>query len=116
MTADVAAQNLVKWMEDPAVPYGIRAGLAAAQVHRVVAVEADPVETLFASLLSKDGALNPPTPEPPALAQGTVVRAEVLGEGTPEPDDDDEDVPLELPTRKNPHVPPHHIKDGLLSR
>jgi hypothetical protein len=88
-TADEAAQNLVKWMNDGSVPFGVRvkiaqdlmdrAGLIAAQVHKVVPVEAaDPVETLFRSLLDDpDGLVTQPA-APPALEAGEVVEGQVL--------------------------------------
>lgn len=123
MTADAAAQNLVRWMNDPAVPYGVRvkiaqdlmdrSGLAPAQVHKVVAVEADPVETLFSALLSTPGALNDPSPTPPALPPPredvAVVDAEVVRE---EPAEYEAEIRT-LPTRKYPHLPPQHVRDGL---
>jgi hypothetical protein len=62
MTADQAAQMLVKMMEDADVPFGVRAkiaqdlldrtGLVAAQVHKIVPMTDDPVIAFFEGLLS----------------------------------------------------------------
>ena len=62
MNADQAAQMLVKMMEDREVPFGVRAkiaqdlldraGLVAAQVHKIVPMTDDPVIAFFEGLLS----------------------------------------------------------------
>lgn len=89
-TADEAAQNLVKWMNDGNLPWGERvkiardlmdrAGLAAAQVHKIVPVETDdPVESLFKSLLGDPDGLMPTRPDAhPALESGEAVQGQVL--------------------------------------
>jgi hypothetical protein len=74
MTADKAAQTLVKMMEDREVPFGVRAkiaqdllnraGLVAAQVHKIVPMTDDPVIAFFEGLLSdpSNWVENPPRP------------------------------------------------------
>src|SRR5215213_3838604 len=74
MTADQAAQMLVKMMEDREVPFGVRAkiaqdlldraGLVAAQVHKIVPMTDDPVIAFFEGLLSdpSNWEENPPQP------------------------------------------------------
>jgi hypothetical protein len=62
MTADEAAKKLVEWMNDPEVPFGVRAkiaqdlmdraGLVAAQVHHIVPMEKSPVMEMYERLLS----------------------------------------------------------------
>jgi hypothetical protein len=62
MTADQAAQMLVKMMEDREVPFGVRAkiaqdlldraGLVAAQVHQIVPTTEDPVMRFFEEAFS----------------------------------------------------------------
>jgi hypothetical protein len=57
MTADRAAENLVRMMEDTEVPFGVRAkiaqdlldraGLVAAQVHKIVPTTEDPIMRFF---------------------------------------------------------------------
>lgn len=76
MTADEAAQRMVQWLNDEGVPMKERvvvardlmdrAGLAAAQVHKVMPTQEDPLERLFTELASTPGMLLPgvlgPTP------------------------------------------------------
>jgi len=74
MTADRAAENLVRMMEDIEVPFGVRAkiaqdvldraGLVAAQVHKIVPITDDPVIAFFEGLLSdpSNWEENPPQP------------------------------------------------------
>jgi hypothetical protein len=62
MTADQAAQMLVRMMEDTEVPFGVRAkiaqdlldraGLVAAQVHKIVPTTEDPVMRFFEGAFS----------------------------------------------------------------
>jgi hypothetical protein len=79
MTADQAAQILVKMMEDTEVPFGVRAkiaqdlldraGLVAAQVHKIVPMTDDPVIAFFEGLLSDPSNwVENPQPDPtPAI-------------------------------------------------
>jgi hypothetical protein len=60
MTADQAAQMLVKMTEDTEVPFGVRAkiaqdlldraGLIATQVHQIIPTTEDPVLPFFADI------------------------------------------------------------------
>jgi hypothetical protein len=110
MTADRAAENLVRWMEDETVPFGVRAkiaqdlmdraGLVATQVHQIVPSTTDnPVMLMYQRLLSDpanlevineksgygpDGAY--PLPMSDQIALEGVVDADVIDvEPEPEP-------------------------------
>jgi hypothetical protein len=62
MTADRAAENLVRMMEDTEVPFGVRAkiaqdlldraGLIATQVHQIIPMTEDPVMRFFEGIFS----------------------------------------------------------------
>lgn len=95
-TADDAARNLVAWMNDPAVEMRERvkiahdlmdrAGLAAAQVHKVMPITEDPIERFFKDLLADPDALLPegvggehgPGAPGPANANRPSLSADVL--------------------------------------
>ncbi len=74
MTADQAAQMLVKMMEDTEVPFGVRAkiaqdlldraGLIATQVHQIIPTTEDPVMRFFEEAFSdpSNWEENPPQP------------------------------------------------------
>jgi hypothetical protein len=74
MTADKAAQMLVKMMEDTEVPFGVRAkvvqdvldraGLIAAQVHQIIPSTEDPIMRFFEDAFSdpSNWEENPPQP------------------------------------------------------
>jgi hypothetical protein len=74
MTADRAAENLVRMMEDTEVPFGVRAkiaqdlldraGLIATQVHQIVPMSEDPVMRFFEDAFSdpSNWEENPPQP------------------------------------------------------
>jgi 3-oxoacyl-[acyl-carrier-protein] synthase III len=63
MTADQAAQMLVRMMKDTEVPFGVRAkiaqdlldraGLVAAQVHKIVPTTEDPIMRFFEEALQR---------------------------------------------------------------
>jgi len=79
MSADQAARMLVKMMADTEVPFGVRAkiaqdlldraGLVAAQVHKIVPMTDDPVIAFFEGLLSDSSNWeeNPPPDATPAI-------------------------------------------------
>jgi hypothetical protein len=79
MTADQAAQMLVKMMEDTEVPFGVRAkiaqdlldraGLVAAQVHKIVPMTDDPIMRFFEEAFSdpNNWVENPPPDATPAI-------------------------------------------------
>src|SRR5437762_3216198 len=72
MTADQAAQMLVRMMEDTVVPFGVRAkidlldraGLIATQVHQIIPTADDPFMRFFQDAFSDPGNWeeNPPQP------------------------------------------------------
>jgi hypothetical protein len=85
VSADHAAQKLVEWLDDPEVPYRVRAeiardmldrvGLGAAQLHKIVPVDADPLLAFFEGLLSdpRNWEENPPQP---AIEERVIDRLE----------------------------------------
>jgi hypothetical protein len=74
MTADQAAQMLVRMMEDTEVPFGVRAkivqdlldraGLIATQVHQIIPMTEDPIMRFFEDVFSdpSNWEENPPQP------------------------------------------------------
>jgi hypothetical protein len=87
MTADQAAQLLVRMMEDTEVPFGVRAkiaqdlldraGLVAAQVHQIVPTTEDPVMRFFEGAFSdpSNWESNPgPNPHPAIESYATSRR------------------------------------------
>jgi hypothetical protein len=74
MTADRAAENLVRMMEDTEVPFGVRAkiaqdlldraGVIATQVHQIIPMSEDPVMRFFEGVFSdpNNWMENPPQP------------------------------------------------------
>ena len=82
MTADQAAQMLVRMMEDTEVPFGVRAkiaqdlldraGLIATQVHQIVPTAEDPVMRFFEGAFSdpSNWESNPPRPDPTPAIEG----------------------------------------------
>jgi hypothetical protein len=85
MTADHAAQSLVKMMEDTEVPFGVRAkiaqdlldraGLIATQVHQIIPTAEDPVMRFFEGIFSdpSNWEVNPPQP---AIEERVIDRPE----------------------------------------
>jgi hypothetical protein len=79
MTADQAAQSLVKMMEDTEAPFGVRAkiaqdlldraGLIATQVHQIIPTTEDPVMRFFQEAFSdpSNWESNPPPDPTPAI-------------------------------------------------
>jgi hypothetical protein len=69
MNADHAAQMLVTMMADTEVPFGVRAkiaqdlldraGLGAAQLHKIVPMDVDPVVAFFEGILEQGGLTAP---------------------------------------------------------
>ena len=86
MSADHASQKLLEWLDDPEVPYRVRAeiaqdlldraGLASTQAIKIVPAEDDPVMRFF------EGAFDDPSnwmenPPPPAIEEQVIARPEV---------------------------------------
>ena len=101
MTADRAAENLVRMMEDTDVPFGVRAkiaqdlldraGLIATQVHQIIPMSEDPIMRFFEGVFDdpSNWEQNPPQPaieerlidpahEPDEIAEAEI--AELHGE------------------------------------
>lgn len=125
MTADDALEVIRGFLHDEAVPYGIRlkaaqdladrAGLAPAQIVKIMPAEEDPLTAIFSSLLSAPGVLDEPEPLVPAALeparrqddQGEVVQAEIVDDN----DDPKPDSPIVFSSR-----PPSPLANGLLRR
>lgn len=123
-TADDAARQLVEFMADPAVDTRERAkiaqdlldraGLGAAQVHKIMPITEDPIEKMFASIFDDPNSLL--EPDQPLLLRATVG-PEYEQEPEPGPVDD---VPIHRPQaieaaapKRNPLTPPKHIRRAL---
>lgn len=84
LTADSMLDTLLGFVNDSAVPFGVRAkiaqdmldraGLAAAQVHKVVPTAEDPIEKLFSEILADPDGLV----ERPAIPAGEVVQGQLV--------------------------------------
>jgi hypothetical protein len=83
MTADRAAENLVRMMEDTEVPFGVRAkiaqdlldraGLIATQVHQIIPTTEDPVMRFFEGAFSDpNNWVSSPTPAIESYANGSL--------------------------------------------
>jgi hypothetical protein len=123
MTADHAAQMLVTMMADTEVPFGVRAkiaqdlldraGLVAAQVHKIVPMTDDPVIAFFEGLLSdpNNWEENPPQP---AIEERVIDR--------PDPDEPEEIVEADIvepegePANDTPPRVAEMIKSGAFNR
>lgn len=124
VTADEAAQRLAAWMDDSSVPFQVRAkiaqdlldraGLGAAQVHKIMPITEDPIEALFKSILGDPDGLLAPVSGPIALPVGgspsdgsqvALEDSDLIGSPMPPAADG-------LP-RRNPTIPPKHIREGL---
>jgi len=137
-TADDAARNLVNWMNDPSVDMRERvkitqdlldrAGLAAAQFHKIMPVTEDPIEALFAKILDDPDALEDPAAREAPLALettsgdtyedliGTLPERDETAPRQPEPPAPGTLLPQASERAKKPRsplVPPKHIREGL---
>jgi len=136
LSADEAVQVIKSFISDPTVPAGVRlkaaqdladrAGLAAAQVHKIVPSTEDPVLAFFEGILEQDGltVLEPYPKQPRELESGDLdiyghaphydeedhEEAEVITrpETKPEPERQHSDTPPRLfppevaPSRRRP--------------
>ena len=123
MTADQAAQMLVKMMEDTEVPFGVRAkiaqdlldraGLIATQVHQIVPMAEDPIMRFFEDVFSdpNNWEENPPQP---AIEERVLDR--------PDPGEPEEIVEAEIvepegePANDTPPRIAEMIKSGAFDR
>jgi hypothetical protein len=110
MSADHVSQKLLEWLDDPEVPYRVRAeiaqdvldraGLIAAQVHQIIPTTEDPIMRFFKEAFSNPNNWeeNPPQPaiedrvldrsdladEPEEIVEAEIVEAEIVEpEGEP---------------------------------
>jgi hypothetical protein len=103
MTADRAAQMLVRMMEDRDVPFGVRAKIAqdlldraaviATQVHQIIPTTEDPIMRFFEGVFSdpSNWEENPPQPaieervidRPDPGEPEEIIEAEIEPEGEP---------------------------------
>jgi hypothetical protein len=78
MSADHVSQKLLEWLDDPEVPYRVRAeiaqdlldraGLIATQVHQIIPTTEDPIMRLFEGLSDPNNWEENPQPDPtPAI-------------------------------------------------
>ena len=123
MTADQAAQMLVRMMEDPEVPFGVRAkiaqdlldraGLIATQVHQIIPMTEDPVMRFFEDAFgdANNWEENPPQP---AIEERVLDRLD--------PDEPEEIVEAEIvepegePANDTPPRVAEMIKAGAFDR
>ena len=89
MSADHVSQKLLEWLDDPEVPYRVRAeiaqdlldrsGLIATQVHQIVPMSEDPVMRFFEDVFSdpSNWEENPPQP---AIEERVLDRPEPIVE------------------------------------
>ena len=123
MTADQAAQMLVKMMEDTEVPFGVRAKIAqdlldraaliATQVHQIITMTEDPIMRFFEDAFSdpSNWEENPPQP---AIEERVLDR--------PHPDEPEEIVEAEIaepeaePADDTPPQIAEMIKSGAFDR
>ena len=85
MTADQAAQMLVRMMEDTEVPFGVRAkiaqdlldraGLIATQVHQIIPTTEDPVMRFFEVLDDPTHLVSSARPDPMASIESDTTSA-----------------------------------------
>ena len=123
LTAEDAIAVIKSFIHDEAVPAGIRlkaaqdladrAGMAPAQIVKIMPAEEDPISVLFASLLNGPDALEQPEPQIPTALElampqedlSDVVDAEIVEDQ----EESDPDEPIRYSSR-----PPSHIANGLL--
>jgi hypothetical protein len=87
MSADHASQKLLEWLDDPEVPYRVRAeiaqdlldraGLIATQVHQIIPMTEDPIMRFFEDVFSDPSNWEenpPPGPPQPAIEEQVTDR------------------------------------------
>jgi hypothetical protein len=83
MSADHVSQKLLEWLDDPEVPYRVRAeiaqdlldraGLIATQVHQIIQTTEDPIMRFFEGLSDPNNWESNPPPDPtPAIESYTT--------------------------------------------
>jgi hypothetical protein len=124
LTADEAIQVIKSFISDPTVPAGVRlkaaqdladrAGLAAAQVHKIVPSTEDPVLAFFEGILEQDGLTAPGAldaqPEQPRELESRGL--DTRGQSPRYYEEDHEDAEVTMPEtesepeRQHSDVPP----------
>jgi hypothetical protein len=121
MSADHVSQKLLEWLDDPEVPYRVRAeiaqdvldraGLIAAQVHQIIPTTEDPIMRFFKEAFSdpSNWEQNPPQP---------AIEERVI-----DPDDESEEIveaeivePEGEPANDTPPRVAEMIKSGAFDR
>jgi hypothetical protein len=123
MSADHVSQKLLEWLDDPEVPYRVRAeiaqdvldraGLIAAQVHQIIPTTEDPIMRFFQDAFSdpSNWEENPPQP---AIEDRVIDR--------PDPDEQEEIVEADIvepeaePANDTPARVAEMIKSGAFDR
>jgi hypothetical protein len=123
MSADHVSQKLLEWLDDPEVPYRVRAeiaqdvldraGLIATQVHQIIPTTEDPVMRFLKEAFSdpKNWEENPPRP---AIEDRVIDR--------PDPDEPEEIVEADIvepeaePANDTPPQIAEMIKTGAFDR
>ena len=124
MSADHASQKLLEWLDDPEVPYRVRAeiaqdlldraGLIATQVHQIIPMTEDPIMRFFEDAFSdpNNWEENPPQP---AIEERVIDRpdADVEPEEIVEPEIVE---PEGEPANETPPRVAEMIKSGAFDR
>ena len=123
MSADHVSQKLLEWLDDPEVPYRVRAeiaqdlldraGLIATQVHQIIPTTEDPIMRFFEDAFSdpNNWEENPPQP---AIEERVIDR--------PDPGEPEEIVEAEIvepegePANDTPPRVAEMIKSGAFDR
>jgi hypothetical protein len=128
MTADQAAQMLVRMMEDTEVPFGVRAkiaqdlldraGLIATQVHQIIPTTEDPIMRFFKGAFSDPNNWVPnPPPDPTPAIESAATSSQNRHDAEPEEIVEAELVEAEAaPTDDTPPRIAEMIKAGAFDR
>jgi hypothetical protein len=93
MSADHVSQKLLEWLDDPEVPYRVRAeiaqdlldraGLIATQVHQIIPTTEDPIMRFFEDAFSDPNNWEenpPPVPAQQAIEERVIDRTDPYSE------------------------------------
>ena len=128
MTADQAAQSLVRMMKDTEVPFGVRAkiaqdlldraGLIATQVHQIIPTTEDPVMRFFEGIWrDPDNWVSNPPPDPTAAIESYATSTRDHHDAEPEETLEAELVERESePANDTPPRVAEMIKSGAFDR
>jgi len=128
MTADQAAQMLVKMMEERDVPFGVRAkiaqdlldraGLVAAQVHKIIPTTEDPLWRFFEGLSDPGNWESNTQPDPKPAIESYATSRRFRHDAEPEEIFEAEVVEAEIvePANDTPPRVAKMIKAGAFGR